>query len=35
MKNCLGQPRLGKCPKKTVFNPTMGHCGDPKVVPGW
>ncbi len=35
--SCLrsGQPRIGKCPKKTVFNPATGQCGDPKGVPGW
>lgn len=34
--SCLrtGQPRLGVCPRKTVFNPVTGMCDDPTVVPG-
>lgn len=33
---CLrtGQPRLGVCPKKTVFNSDTGHCDDPANVKG-
>jgi len=33
---CLrgGQPRLGVCPKKTVFNYNTGQCDDPAKVPG-
>lgn len=33
---CLrdGQPRLGACPRKKVFNHETGHCSDPKTVPG-
>ena len=35
--SCLrtGQPRLGACPKKTVFNENTGHCDDPANVKGW
>ena len=35
--SCLrtGQPRLGACPKKTVFNQATGHCDDPNNVKGW
>ena len=35
--SCLrtGQPRLGACPKKTVFNEATGHCDDPNNVKGW
>lgn len=34
--SCLrtGQPRLGACPKKTVFNEATGHCDDPNNVKG-
>lgn len=34
--SCLrsGSPRLGACPKKTVFNEATGHCDDPINVPG-
>lgn len=34
--SCLrdGRPRLGACPRKTVFNNATGHCGDPVKVPG-
>jgi len=34
--SCLrtGQPRLGACPKKTVFNEATGHCDDPANVKG-
>lgn len=33
---CLrdGQPRLGVCPRKTVFNNATGLCDDPKAVTG-
>lgn len=33
---CLrgGQPRLGACPRKTVFNGATGMCDDPSKVPG-
>ena len=35
--SCLrdGQPRLGVCPRKTVFNNATGLCDDPNTVPGW
>lgn len=34
--SCLrdGQPRLGVCPRKTVFNNATGLCDDPKAVVG-
>lgn len=34
--SCLrdGQPRLGVCPRKTVFNNATGLCDDPNTVPG-
>ena len=35
--SCLrtGEPRLGACPKNTVFSSRTGHCADPASVPGW
>merc|ERR1719433_2165188 len=34
--SCLrdSRPRLGVCPRKTVFNNATGVCDDPKAVPG-
>jgi hypothetical protein len=34
--SCLksGEPRLGACPRNTVFSPETGHCADPKSVLG-
>ena len=35
--SCLkdGSPRIGACPKNTVFSNSTGHCADPETVPGW
>merc|ERR1712241_68155 len=34
--SCLrtGEPRLGACPRNTVFSSRTGHCADPASVPG-
>jgi len=34
--SCLrtGEPRLGACPRNTVFSFHTGHCADPDTVPG-